>query len=224
MAPNNNDAGNFVPYLYNAAQAPALYRPVLLNGAKVVVNPLTGATVPSVYSGLIVPNTGNLLNGILTPTTPGYPAAMVYNQGILPAPRFGLAWDPRGDGKTAIRFGGGIYYASHLDAGTLGNLFFNPPAIYTPTQYYGTVATAANNTGLLSPSTFSRDIDPHAQAVGTYHINFEIQRDIGFGTIAQAAYVMWAPSAAIWARTCSSTKCLSAPISCPRTRTRRAER
>ena len=189
MLPNNNNAGNFIPYLYNPAQAPVLYRPALVNGAKVTINPLTGQTVLPVYSGLIVPNSGNPTNGVVTPTTAGFPSSMVYGQGILPAPRFGVAWDPFGNGKTAIRLGGGIYYAGHLDAGTLGNLFFNPPAIYTPTQYYGTVAAAFNATGLLSPSSFSRDIDPHAKAVSTYHLNFEIQRDIGFGTVVQAAYV-----------------------------------
>src|SRR4029077_7631629 len=86
----------------------------------------------------------NPLNGIVTPTTPGFPRAMVYSNGILVAPRFGLAWDPFGNGKTAIRAGGGFFYNPGADAGTLGNLFFNPPAIYNPTQYYGTVATAAN--------------------------------------------------------------------------------
>ena len=73
---------------------------------------------------------------------PGFPN---YSNGVLFAPRLGIAWDPFGDGKTAVRLGGGIFYAGIPDAGTLGNLFFNPPAIYTPTAYYGTVATAANS-------------------------------------------------------------------------------
>ena len=114
---------------------------------------------------------------------------MVFSNGLLTAPRFGLAWDPSGDGKMSIRLGGGIFYAQHPDAGTLGNLFFNPPAIYTPTQYYGTVATAANGTGLLSPSSFSRDIDPHGKAVTTYHATLGIQREVGFGTVVDVAYV-----------------------------------
>ena len=173
MEANNQNAGNFVPALYNPAQAPVLYRPAVVNGAKVTINPITGATVLPVYAGLIVPNTGNPLNGISVPGNAGFPN---YSNGLLFAPRLGLAWDPKGDGKTAVRAGGGIYYAAIPDAGTLGNLFFNPPAIYTPIEYYGTVASAANTTGLLSPSSFSRDIDQHAKVVTTYHANFEIQR------------------------------------------------
>ena len=188
--PNNNNAGNFVPYLYNPAQAPALYTPAVVNGQKVTINPLTGAVVtPAVLAGLLVPNTGNPMNGIITPTTPGYPSAMVYSQGILPAPRFGLAWDPFGDGKTAVRAGGGFFYNPGADAGTLGNLFFNPPAIYNPTQYYGTVATAFNGTGLLSPSSFSRDIDPHHKTVTSYQASMGIQRDLGHMTMIDVAYV-----------------------------------
>ncbi len=187
--PNNDNAGNFVPYTFNPAQAPTLFRPAVVNGQKVTINPITGATVLPVYAGLIVPNTGNPLNGIVTPTTPGFPRSMVFSNGILPAPRFGLAWDPFGNGKTAIRVAGGMFYAAHPDAGTLGNLFFNPPAIYTPTQYYGRVATAANGTGLLSPSNFSRDIDPHHKDVVSYHANFGIQREVGRGTVIDVGYV-----------------------------------
>jgi hypothetical protein len=189
QTPNNDNAGNFVPWTFNPTLTPTLFRPVVLNGQKVTINPLTGETVVPVYAGLLVPNTGNPNNGIVTPTTPGFPRSMVFAQGIVPAPRFGLAWDPFGDGKTAVRLAAGIFYAQHPDAGTLGNLFFNPPALYTPTQYYGTVATAANGTGLLSPSSFSRDIDPRAKAVTSYHANFGIQREIGRGTLIDVGYV-----------------------------------
>src|SRR5262249_36196956 len=80
-------------------------------------------------------------------------------------------------------------YNPGADAGTLGNLFFNPPAIYNPTQYYGTVATAANGTGLLSPSGFSRTIDPHHKTVTSYHASTGIQRNLGHLTVLDVAYV-----------------------------------
>lgn len=187
--PNNDNAGNFVPSTYDPSKAPVLFRPAKINGANATINPLTGATVLPVYAGLIVPNSGSPTNGVVTPATPGFPRAMVYSKGILAAPRLGIVWDPKGDGKMSIHLGGAINYNPRADAGTLGNLFFNPPAIFTPTQYYGTVATAANGTGLLSPSNFSRDIDPHARVVTSYQFNFGIQRAIGWGTVVDVSYV-----------------------------------
>jgi len=97
-----------------------------VNGAKVTINPLTGEVVLPVYSGLIVPGSGNPINGVVTPTTAGFPKAMVFGQGLLPAPRFGMAWDPFGDGKMSIRFGGGFNYNPRADAGTLGQPLLQP--------------------------------------------------------------------------------------------------
>jgi hypothetical protein len=189
QTPANNQAANFVPWTWNAAQAPVLFRPAKVNGANVIINPITGATVPNVYSGLIVPNSGNPTNGVVVSGTKDFPEALVYSRGVLLAPRFGVAWDPFGTGKMAVRLGGGFFYNTRADAGALGNLAFNPPLIYNPVAYYGTVATAANATGLLSPSSFSRTLDPHSKTVTSYHATLGIQRSLGGGILVDAAYV-----------------------------------
>jgi hypothetical protein len=49
--------------------------------------------------------------GFFFDTDPGFPGRSgIYNQWLNFSPRLGIAWDPKGDGRTSIRLSGGTFY------------------------------------------------------------------------------------------------------------------
>jgi hypothetical protein len=182
-----NLAASFVPSLYNRAQAPRLYYPTLVDGKRVGYDPTTGAVVPALLISAFVPGSGNTANGMVQEGTAGFPRGMMNHQGVLFAPRFGFAYDVFGNGKTAIRGGFGIVYNAR-ERVLLNDVARTPPIQYTPTIYYSAFSSLLQSSGNLTPSS-TAGLSLSGEVPTVYNYSFGIQRDLGFGTVLDVAYV-----------------------------------
>jgi hypothetical protein len=186
----NNVGGNFITSLYDRSKAPALFYPAIdSKGARVAQNPKTGEFFPAAYIGRFVPGSGDPTIGSIQAGTAGYPEGFMKSNGVLVAPRFGIAYDPFGDGKTAIRAGAGIFLNARPRSGQTGDMAFNPPVQLVPVQYYGNVNTFLSASGTLAPSNANKVLQGDAKLISSYNLTFGIQRNIGFQTVLDVAYV-----------------------------------
>ncbi|HEV3196380.1 MAG TPA: hypothetical protein VGZ73_00690, partial [Bryobacteraceae bacterium] len=172
--------------LYNPAQAPVLFQPVIGPGnVRMAQNPLTGALLPQTYVGFFVPGTGNPTNGGVTSGAGNYPRGFVNQQPVHVGPRFGFAYDVFGNGRTAIRGGIAILYNPRISVWSPTTN--NPPAILTPTAYYGTINTLLQTTGLLAPSS-TNAFQVDAKTPRVYNGSFGIQQDLGHSLLLDVSY------------------------------------
>jgi hypothetical protein len=115
-----NQWANFNPASWSASEAAANPGDAC-NGILIVPGTTPCANQVKFLAGLGV--TLPLSNG-----TPGSNAALVQENNHSIAPRVGIAWDVRGDGKTAIRLGAGQFYEREL-VGIAENLARNAPFV-----------------------------------------------------------------------------------------------
>lgn len=173
--------------LYNSAAAPVLFQPVLINGVRMMQNPLNGETFPAAYLDYYVPRSGTIAPGSLTVGSSGWGG--IYNsQHVVAEPRFGFAYDLFGDGKTAIRGGVGRFVAMRTFSGSIYGYIINAPSIFYPTSYYGSITKPSAVPGLIGPPSTNYG-DPNSKLPYSYSWSLGVQRAVGFNSVLSVSYV-----------------------------------
>jgi len=149
--------------------------------------------VPGVQSKVLP----NAPAGLLYPGDPGVPAGLIPTQKTAFAPRFGLAWDPRGDTRTVISAAYGIFYEPYYtgEGGPLQDPVSSPP--YLKTQQISFPVNSFANP-FYTPNPFSQAFpEPMTLLVVARNLhlpyaqdwNLNIQRSFGEDWLLQVGYV-----------------------------------
>jgi len=179
----NGLLANFVPSLWNPAQAPQV----------------TGA-------GNRVAGTGNFCNGLIvnaqnyqtgpanfncTPIRSPFGKYVYQVNKTDFAPRVGLAWDPFGKGTTVIRTGYGIYH-EQIPVSTVELLANNPPFQEVKTTALTTmdnpVPAGQASVALATAPVIGRSIQADFDTPYMQHWSLDVQRQFGGNTVVTVGY------------------------------------
>jgi len=155
--------------------------------------------------------TSQFPTGLVYPGDPGVPQGMTTTYYKAFAPRLGIAWDPKGDGKTSVRAGWGLFYnpieqlvleqfSAEPPFGislTTFNTLFNTPYVF---QNAGVLPNGANGVldpkpgtsldwSLYEPILLFGEFQPHMRSQYAAQYNLTIQHEIARGTQLQLGYV-----------------------------------
>jgi hypothetical protein len=135
--------------------------------------------------------------GLLYPGDPGVPAGLIPTQKTAFAPRFGLAWDPRGTAKTVVSAAYGIFYEPFYtgEGGPLQDPVSSPP--YLKTQQISFPINSFANP-FYTPNPFAQAFpEPMTLLVVARNLhlpyaqdwNLNVQHSLGADWLLQVGYV-----------------------------------
>jgi hypothetical protein len=134
----------------------------------------------------IVPDSGNLLNGIAVAGQNGIPRGVVDNHWKLFAPRFGIAWRPFGD-DTVLRVGFGLFY-ERIQGNDVYNVGPNPPFSFTA-QLFDTNLTNPGGGEQVRTVGNLRTYDGPYKIPQMKNWNIGVQHRFAGGVVGNVAYV-----------------------------------
>ena len=204
---NNNHSGFFTDQ-WAANQAARVYTLTCTTGVagnqpcatanQRTIDPASpGVFFPAAFNGNIVPGSGNQINGVSTDGIAGAkPGTYFKFPYLVAAPRFGFAWNVTGDGKTALRGSTGVFYNFPRSTGAGGYPFAGGCPVSCTNQIrwanFSDIAAAASGQGnvTLVQTPVNVNIGGYDEPLDkSYNVNLAFQRDIGFSTTAEVAYV-----------------------------------
>ncbi len=183
-SPAYNDGGNYPNQwanwsLSNWSAAEAAANPSdACNGTLIVPGTTPCQNAVKLLSGLGV--SLPLSNG-----TPGPNSALVQQNNHSIAPRFGIAWDVRGDGKTAVRAGGGQFFQRE-PVGLAEGLARNAPFVINATTNRSLDTAPPLASPAVSPS-YAKTTNGYLP--NSWQWNVSVEQEVARNTTLQIGYV-----------------------------------
>ncbi len=157
---------NFLPDQWSVASAPVLYVAGCAGASpcsgtnREAEDPRTSTLLgpnTAIAIGTLIPNSGNLLNGLFKPGQGPVPRTTFNWPTLVPAPRFGAAYAL--NRRVVLRSGMGLFF-DRTTGNSVFSLIQNPPNLLSETLYYSQLTTLG--TGLATQA---------APALSIYQLN-----------------------------------------------------